>query len=228
MEPVEAVLFDNDGVLVDTEKLFFQTTRRAFRALGVDLTPEIWGPRYFAEAASSRDIAVSLGADPKAADGALQERNRQYRLVLQQPPPLRPHVRETLSQLHGLVKLAIVTGCGRDQLTLAHATSELLPFFDAIITSDDCSQGKPHPEPYLAALSALGVSAERCIAIEDSPRGVAAATAAGVRCIAVPTELTCMLPFPGALAIEPDLAAALRHIQLSRNHREFRAATPRG
>jgi HAD superfamily hydrolase (TIGR01509 family) len=214
LETTTAVLFDNDGVLVDTETLFFETTRSAFRGLGLDLTPEVWGPRYFSEAFSSRDVALSLGADPRAIDRVLEERNRQYRRVLDRPPRLRPHARETLVKLRGSVKLAIVTGCGRDQLSLAHAASSLLGFFDVIVTSDDCANGKPHPEPYLAAMTQLGVRAEQCLAVEDSPRGLAAATAAGVRCLVVPTELTRMLAFPGALAIEKDLSGLLHHIQL--------------
>ncbi len=214
----EAVLFDNDGVLLDTETLFFETTRSAFRQLGLHLAPEIWGLKYLAEGKSSREIAVSLGADPNRIDGVLVERNRQFRLVLQQPPPLRPRVRETLAKLRGCAKLAIVTGCGREQLDLAHAGSNLLGFFDLILTSDDCSEAKPNPEPYLAAVRTLGVPAEHCIAIEDSPRGLASARAAGIRCVVVPTELTRRLVFAGALAIEQDLSGVMRHIQLAGPH----------
>jgi len=214
IETTEAVLFDNDGVLVDTETLFFETTRSAFRGLGLDLTPETWGPRYLAEGKSSHEILVSLGADPKGIDAVLAQRNHQYRRNLQQPPPLRPQVRETLGRLRGSVKLAIVTGCSRELLELAHAGSNLLGCFDAIITSDDCSEAKPHPEPYLTAIRKLGVDAGHSIAVEDSPRGLASASAAGIPCVVVPTELTCMLGFPGALAIEKDLSGLMRHIQL--------------
>jgi HAD superfamily hydrolase (TIGR01509 family) len=217
VQPTEAVLFDNDGVLVDTETLFFETTRSAFGRLGLDLTPEIWGLQYLAESKSSRDIAVFLGADPNGIDKVLEERNRQYRLILQQPPLLRPKVRETLAKLRGAVKLAIVTGCSREQLWLAHAASRLLGLFDVIITSDDCSDGKPHPEPYLAAIRMLGVCAEHSIAVEDSPRGLASARAAGIPCVVVPTELTRMLALPGALAIEQDLSGIMRHIQLGKS-----------
>jgi HAD superfamily hydrolase (TIGR01509 family) len=198
---------------LDTEALFFESTRSAFRRLGLDLSPQIWGTRYLAEGNSSRDVALSLGADPEAIDRVLEARNRQFRLILKQPPPLRPLVRETLMNLHGSVRLAIVTGCVRDQLALAHATSGLLGFFDAIITSDDCSDGKPHPEPYLAAVRALGVRAEHCIAIEDSPRGLASARAAGIPCLVVPTELTRHLAFPGALAVEQDVSAVMPHVR---------------
>ena len=166
----EAVLFDNDGVLVDTEILFFHTTQTAFRRLDLALTPEIWGLWYLAEGNNSREVALRLGAGPERVDGVLEERNREFRRLLQRAPALRPHVRETLAKLHGVVKLAIVTGGGRDHLALVHATSNLLPFFDVIITSDDCSSGKPHPEPYLAAIRMLDVHAENCVAVEDTPR----------------------------------------------------------
>ena len=195
------MLFDNDGVLVDTETLFFETTRSAFERLGLDLTAETWGRRYLAAGNSSREIALAMGADPMTTDKVLEERNRQFRLVLQQPPPLRPQVRETLAQLRGAVRIALVTGCGRDQLALAHAASGLLDLFEAIITSDDCARSKPDPEPYLNAVQILGLRAEHCLAVEDSPRGLASAQAAGIPCVVVPTCLTRDLAFPGALAV---------------------------
>lgn len=210
---IEAVLFDNDGVLVDTETLFFETTRHAFEQLGVKLSRELWGRRYLAEGKNSREIAMSLGADASRVDAVIAKRNEQYWKVLQSPPALRPHVKPTLDALHGRFKLAIVTGCGREQLDLVHTENQLLKFFDLIVTSDDCSDRKPHPEPYLNALRALGLSADQCIAIEDSPRGLASAKAAGLRCIVVPTELTEMLEFPGALAIEKDLSGVLKHLK---------------
>jgi beta-phosphoglucomutase-like phosphatase (HAD superfamily) len=109
--------------------------------------------------------------------------------------------------------MAIVTGCHRQQLQLMHGSNGLLPRFDAIVTGDDCANAKPHPELYLAGLKALGVKAEHCLAIEDSGRGLAAARAAGIRCIVVPTVLTHMLDFSGALAVEPDVSAVLKYVQ---------------
>ena len=209
----EAVLFDNDGVLVDSEILFFRTTQTAFRRLDLALTPEIWGLWYLAEGNNSREVALRLGADPERVDQVLEDRDYRFRRVLQKAPPLRPGVRETLAKLHGTVKLGIVTGAGRDHLSLVHATSNLLPRFDVTITHDDCSNSKPHPEPYLAAIRKLGVDAKHCLAVEDSPRGLASARSAGVPCVVVPTELTCPLPFPGALAVEQDLSGVLRYVR---------------
>jgi HAD superfamily hydrolase (TIGR01509 family) len=222
LQTTEAVLFDNDGVLVDTETLFYETSRSAFKQLGLDLTRETWGQLYLGEGKSSREIALSLGADPARIGAILEERNQQYLRVLKKPPPLLTKVRETLVNLRGRVKMAIVTGCGRHQLDLVHTTSDILGYFDTIITSDTCSCAKPHPEPYLNAIRMLGVQAERCIAVEDSPRGLSSARAAGVPCVIVPTELTRNLDFPGALAIEQDLSGAIRHVQ-SAHKREHKS-----
>jgi HAD superfamily hydrolase (TIGR01509 family) len=209
---IEVVLWDNDGVLVDTETLFYETTRVAFGRLGLDLTKEIWGRHYLAEGKSSREIAALLGGDPDRIGAVMDERNRQYRQILNQPPAVRPKVRETLDELSGRVRMAIVTGCHRDQLQLMHRSSGLLGFFEAILTGDECTHPKPHPGLYVAALKVLGVSAGRCLAVEDSPRGLASARAAGVPCLVVPTDLTRALAFAGALSVEQDVAGILRYI----------------
>jgi HAD superfamily hydrolase (TIGR01509 family) len=209
---IQAVLWDNDGVLVDSERLFFETTRAAFAQLGLELTREIWGRQYLGEGKTSRQIAAMLGSDPERAAKAMEERNEKYLQVIGQSVPLRPKVRETLGALHGRVKMAIVTGCHRHQLKLMHATSGLLDLFDATVTGDECPNPKPHPELYLAGLKLLGVSASRSVAIEDSPRGLASASAAGVSCLVVPTDLTRDLEFPGALALEEDVSGILGYL----------------
>jgi len=209
---IKAVLWDNDGVLVDTETLFFETTRSAFALEGISLTKEIWGARYLGAGISSREIAISLGGVPDRIAKLIDERNKQYRRILEQPLFLRPQVQKTLSALFGQVKMAIVTGSHRDQLKLMHGANGFLGFFDAIVTGDDCLHTKPHPAPYLAAVKALQVAPSECIAIEDTPKGLASANAAGIPCIVVPNELTHLLQFPGALSIEPDVSGVLKHL----------------
>jgi HAD superfamily hydrolase (TIGR01509 family) len=207
------VLWDNDGVLVDSETRFFETTRAAFAGIGLTLTREIWGQHYMGEGRSSHDIALMLGADNSQVKPMLEERNQEYMRVLRQPPPLRPQVRETLNRLHGRVRMAIVTGCHRDQLQLMHDGNGLLRLFDAIVTGDECPHAKPHPGLYLAGLKVLGIPAVQCLAVEDSPRGLGAARAAGVACLVVPTELTCDLDFEGAACVRPDVSAVLDYFQ---------------
>jgi HAD superfamily hydrolase (TIGR01509 family) len=209
---IKAVLWDNDGVLVDTETLFFDITRQAFAELGVSLTKEVWGRRYLSDGRPSREMAAELGADPARIVPVLEARNQQYRRILAEPPVVRPRVRETLSALAETVRLAIVTGCDREQLELVHRSTNLLGFFEVIVTSDDCTHAKPHPELYLTTLKALNLPANECFAIEDSPRGLASARAAGVACVAVPTELTAGLDFEGAISIEKDVSGVLRRV----------------
>ena len=210
---IEVVLWDNDGVLVDTETMFFETTRAAFARLGLELTRELWGRHYLSEGMTSGGIAALLGGDAERVAVMLDKRNEEYRQILSQPPPLRPRVREILGMLAGHVRMAIVTGSPRNQLQLMLGSSGLLGIFEATVTGDDCSHSKPDPEPYLTALKRLNVGASHCIAVEDSPRGLASARAAGVPCMVVPTELTRMLDFTGALAVEEDVSAILRHIR---------------
>ncbi|MBN1545912.1 MAG: HAD-IA family hydrolase, partial [Syntrophaceae bacterium] len=102
------------------------------------------------------------------------------------------------------------TGSPRDKLLLAHRETELLPLFDCVVTSDDCTQSKPHPGPYFKAMDQLGLMPLECLAVEDSPRGLNAAHAAGIRCLLIPTPLTDMEMCTHADWIEPDITGVLR------------------
>jgi beta-phosphoglucomutase-like phosphatase (HAD superfamily) len=93
---LDAILWDNDGVLVDTEVLFFKETRATFANLGLNLTEEIWVAQYLGEGRSSSDVAEYLGADPDRIRPMLDKRNERYLHILQQPLPLLPMVRETI------------------------------------------------------------------------------------------------------------------------------------
>jgi HAD superfamily hydrolase (TIGR01509 family) len=209
----QAVFWDNDGILVDSESAFFEVSREAFARLGLELTKEMWGLQFLGEGRSSREIAASLGGDPEKFIPVLDERNEIYReLLRKQPPPVRPQVMETILHLHGKVKLGVVTGSHRDQFYSMHRSSDLPDYFDVIITGDDCDLPKPDPGLYLAALEALDLCPHDCVAIEDSRRGLLSARAAGIECIVAPTELTRMQEFTGALAVVDDIAAILNYV----------------
>jgi HAD superfamily hydrolase (TIGR01509 family) len=210
---VKAVLWDNDGILVDSEFVFYEITRAAFATLGLELTKEIWGLEFLGEGKSSREIAREMGADPAAYRQVLDTRNARYRELLREnPPPVRSQVRETLRRLCGRVKLGIVTGCHRDQFDSMHRSSGLPELFDVIITGDDHKEPKPDPGLYLEAIEALRLPGGDCIAVEDTKRGLLSAVNAGIDCIVVPTELTRMQDFSGALAVESEISDVLKHI----------------
>lgn len=211
---VQAVLWDNDGILVDTEMTFYEVSRAAFAHFGIELTRNIWGIQYLGEGRSSREIAASMGGVPDEFNPILDDRNARYRDMLRRNPPrVRSQVPETIAALHGKFRLAIVTGSHRDQFDSMHRLSGLTEYFDVIVTGDDCSRPKPDPGLYLAALDALNLRAEDCIAVEDSRRGMMAARSAGIACVVVPTELTRMQDFSGALAVEDEISAVLKYIE---------------
>ena len=133
--------------------------------------------------------------------------------MLRSPVPLMPMVRETIEALSGNVRLAIVTGSPRDKVMLMHGDNGLLDYFEVIVTDDEISNAKPHPEPYLKAMEMLGVEPSRCLAVEDSRRGLDSAVAAGLRCIAVPNALTRIQRFERAFAVEDDASGVLKHLR---------------
>lgn len=209
---IRALLWDNDGVIIDSEELFFEETRKAFSLLNLNLTRELWATQYLGQGKGTRFIAGSIGEADIDIDLLISERNKNYRMALRQSVPIRPQVQETLSTLHGRLIMALVTGSHRDELLLMHTDSGLLNFFDTIITADDYLHSKPDPEPYLTATAALNLAPDNCIAIEDSQRGFMAAGAAKIPCIVVPNKLTEEQDFSGALSVEDDVSGVLKYV----------------
>lgn len=204
---IQAVLWDNDGVLVDSEALFFDVTRQCFASAGVSLAAEVWALRYLGDGQRSRDIGLDLGLPESDIDSLLERRNAAFRERLESPVPVLPGAAETVQALHGRVRQVIVTGASREHVNRTHRHTGLLRFFEAVIASDDYELVKPHPDAYLTALRRLGIAAGDAIAVEDSPRGAHAALAAGLRCVAVPTPLSRLAQFPDVAIIVPDARA---------------------
>ena len=204
---IEAILWDNDGVLVDTEEMFFVATRDALARAGVDLTRE----QYIEFALTSGRSAFDLLEAPGwSADRILRlrgERDLAYAAMLCAGCVAMDGVVETLARLIGKARIAIVTTSLRKHFDLAHRASGVREYFDMILAREDYGQSKPHPEPYLTALGRLSVAAERSIAIEDSARGLQSALNAGLRCIVVPNRLTRGSQFAGAMAVLDDVRA---------------------
>ena len=183
----DAVLFDLDGTLVDTEPYWIEvemglaqrdggawTHADALTLIGNDL-------RYSAR--QLRERAGIRGTDQEIIDDLVAG---VARLNAERGIRWRPGARELLDALHEAgVPCAIVTMSYR---TLAESVASLLPegMIATIVGGDEVSQGKPHPEPYLTAAQRLGVDITRCIGIEDSPTGIASVEASGARSIGVP------------------------------------------
>ena len=192
---IRGLLFDFDGLVVDTETTSYASWQEVFRAHGQELPLERWADA----------IGTIGGFDPLAYLEELgggpvdrvevRARQLEYELSLADVEELRPGV---LAYLEGArsrgLATAIVSSSSRSWIDRHLGRLERLEQFDAIITADgERSRAKPRPTLYLEALDSLGLDPVEAIAFEDSPNGVRAAKAASVFCVAVPNAVTAAL-----------------------------------
>ena len=196
--PVHAILWDNDGVLVDTEHLYFQATEHVLASAGVELTEPQYIEHFLVEGRGAWHLLEERGAGEDEIARLRQERNALYGRLLREGPRVIPGIPETLAELHGRYVMGVVTSSRKDHFDLIHEHTGLLQYFDFVLTAGDYPRTKPYPDPYLAAVERSGVGADECIAIEDSERGLEAAALAGIKCVVVPSRLTRRCRFAGA------------------------------
>ncbi|MGH0035875.1 MAG: HAD family hydrolase [Myxococcota bacterium] len=190
---IRALLWDNDGVLVDTEKFYYLANRDELREWGVDLTPDLYLEINLRRGQSVLRLAEEKSPKAFADFGWERVRDRRdarYEAYLRSGVDVIDGVRECLDALHGLLPMAIVTSAPRRHFDIVHAGTDLLRYFEFTLTPDQYGEHKPHPEPYLTAAARLGLAPEECLVVEDSERGLSSATAAGMRCLVVPHALT--------------------------------------
>ena len=212
---MEAVLFDMDGLLIDTEAVYIEAYGAAARAMGVEISlafchSMIGVPSRECEAMIRDHFGPDFRVD--RFDGHFNEHARR---LLDAHVPVKPGAKEILDYLAGRsLPLAIATSSSVRTVQRHLGSAGLLGHFTAIATRYDVEHGKPHPDVYLEAARRLGVAPERCIAFEDSNVGLTAAHAAGTMAIMVPDIVP---PSPEVLAkclkVVPDLHAALRLLQ---------------
>ncbi len=209
---IDAILWDNDGVLVDTEKLFFEATRDALARAGITVTREEFIDHVLRSGRNLFDQLLARGWSPAEIAALREKRNELYSDRLRQSDLLIPGVANALRMLAARHRLALVTSSLRTHLEIAHRGSGLLNLFETLVTREDYEESKPSPMPYLTALARIGLDAERCVAIEDSERGLASASAAGLRCLIVPNDLTREEKFVSAAAVLHSVADVPRAI----------------
>jgi HAD superfamily hydrolase (TIGR01509 family) len=215
--PVEAVLFDMDGLLLDTEVIYIEAMQQAARSLDREMALDFC---HSMVGVPERECSLMIEAYYGEGFSIEEFRGRFYRLLrglLEAGIPLKPGVVELLDFLadRGL-PLAVATSSARSTAERHLSHVGLLDRFTALATRDDVERPKPHPDIYLEAARRLGVPPERCIAFEDSNLGLEAAHAAGTMAFMVP-DLLQPLPETRARCVDvlPDLHAALK---LLRDH----------
>jgi HAD superfamily hydrolase (TIGR01509 family) len=198
---IKAILWDNDGVLVDTEYLYFRATQEVLASIGFELTEHHFHDLFLVESRGAWHLVQEKGFSPEQVEQLRIKRNELYAKYLREEKLLIEGVEDVLAELHGKYKMGIVTSSLREHFDLIHSSTGLLKYFDFVVAAGDYTKYKPDPEPYLIALQKTGCTAEECIAVEDSLRGLLAATGAGIRCYVVPTQLTRNSDFAAAYKV---------------------------
>lgn len=197
---MELVLWDHDGVLVDTENLYFEATRLALSDWDVRLERAEW---LVGQARGLRldqfDFPVS--SRPLDFRRIRERRDRLYLEFLSTKDILIDGVEEVLDYVGARCRMGMVTTTSRKILDHVHASGAMLDRFEHIITADDCERLKPDPEPYLKALELFGIAPDAAVAVEDSERGLRAALAAGLCCLVVKSRFMREARFQGAEAV---------------------------
>lgn len=208
----DAILFDNDGVLVDTEALYFRANREALAGIGVTLDEAAYVELFLRTGRGAWHLAEALGHDGPAIEALRAARDRAYAALVEGAELLMPGAAEAVAALAGRYRLAIVTSSEPEPFARTHARTGLLSHFELVLTRQHYRLSKPDPEPYLCAVDRLGVAPGRCLVIEDSERGLQAAKAAGLCCWVIPSGFTKTGRFDAADAVLADLRAAARRL----------------
>jgi HAD superfamily hydrolase (TIGR01509 family) len=185
----DAVLFDMDGLMLDSERAIIDCWREAAVELRVEVDDALW---FRMIGMHEKDYVPLMlrTMDEEQVRGLREGCYARYHRRIEDGIALHAHVRDVLDDLQArAVPRAVVTSTQRMRADRKLATSGIADFFDIVITGSDVTDPKPAPEGYLKAATALGVDPARCVVFEDSAFGVRAALAAGMTPIQVPDLL---------------------------------------
>ncbi len=196
---IDALVFDFDGLILDTEGPDFQAWQEIYTAYGCSLPLTVWSVAIGTVGAFDPYVELERQLGRPIDRATVYEQHQRRMLKLIDAETVRPGVETYLADARRLgIRRAVASSSPRDWVAGHLARLGLLEHFECLRCSDDVREVKPSPELYQSALEALGIRPEHAIALEDSPNGVLAAKRAGIFCVAVPNPLTRQLPLDHA------------------------------
>jgi HAD superfamily hydrolase (TIGR01509 family) len=193
---IRALIFDFDGLILDTESPEYQSWREIYQSYGCDLPFAKWSECIgTANVFDPYDYLAELSG--KAIDRAALQQERRARFAkLIDGEPLLPGVESYIQDAKRLgLRLGVASSSSRSWVEGHLRRFQIDTLFDCTNCSDDVERVKPDPALYLRALDKLGVHADEAIALEDSPNGALAASRAGIFCVTIPNPLTRQMVF---------------------------------
>lgn len=192
------ILFDNDGVLVHTEPLYFKANIKALKEhFDVELKFDEY-MKIMSEGTTVWQKALDKGFSLNEIEIARNQRNIYYQEFLRSENILIKGVKEVLQELSKSYKMGIVTTSRRVDFEIIHKDLGIVDFMDFVLCEEDYEFAKPHPQPYLKGLEIFGANKSEAIVIEDSTRGLTSAYKAGIECVIVKNEFTTTQDFSKA------------------------------
>ena len=187
---IKAVIFDVDGTLLDTERIYMKAWKEAAAEAGY-VMPDVVLQKT--RAVNTKDAARIF--EEEIGNGFSYQAVRPIRvriaeeIIKRESPILKPGVLELLAFLEGKgIRLSVASSTNQQGTREHLAESRILDRFEVVVGGDMVTNGKPHPDIFLKAAEALGAAPEECIVVEDSPAGIRAARAAGMKAVLVPDQ----------------------------------------
>ncbi|MEA3373445.1 MAG: HAD family phosphatase [Campylobacterota bacterium] len=191
------ILFDNDGVLVETEKWYFNANVEILKTMGIDLD-EARYREIMINGQSAFLLAEEQGFDSETVEKHRDRRNELYQHYIRTEDIEIKGVSAILSELGKTCRMGIVTSSRREDFELIHASRGLTEHMEFVLCSGEYERSKPHPDPYLKGLELFGGEKHEAIVVEDSQRGLRSAFNAGIECVIVHNHFTSSHDFSDA------------------------------
>nr|WP_275853340.1 HAD family phosphatase [Sulfurimonas sp. SAG-AH-194-C20] len=191
------LLFDNDGVLVETEPYYYEANVKALAEFGVELDFDTY-MEIMARGGNAWELALNAGITKEAIDAKCERRDIYYREFISTNNIEIKGVLDVLKELSKHYEMGIVTTSRRVDFDLIHHSGHITKYMDFTLCVEEYARSKPYPDPYLAGMKKFGASKEECLVIEDSERGLSAAFNAGIECTVVANEFTATHDFSKA------------------------------
>ena len=183
---IRYLLWDNDGVLVDTEQFYFRAGQQVLGEIGVSLSQTQFREVSLRRGESVFELARTRGISDAQRRALGRQRDALYSAYLHSENIRIPGVEQAVATCATHFKMCIVSSSMKNNFFEIHErTGKLLSYFSFQLLNSDYPRSKPHPDPWLTAMARFGATPEQCLVIEDSPRGIRAARAADMTVVAV-------------------------------------------
>ncbi len=183
------LLFDNDGVLIETEVHYFKANVKSLAEIGVELSFDVY-MEIMARGGTAWEVAKEQGFSQAVIDRQRAIRDIYYQEFIQEENIEIDGVLEVLEELSKTYKMGVVTTSRRVDFDLVHSKRGIVKYMDFTLCVEEYPRSKPHADPYLAGMKMFNATREECLVIEDSQRGLNAAIAAEIECVVVANEFT--------------------------------------